>query len=79
MTDGWRDPQEPELPDPPALTGDEWIHVLAIFGETLGPPFAHSFNRMPIGHPSPDCSCCASIMEKSGRYIEDLDGLGLGR
>jgi hypothetical protein len=79
MIDGWRDPRSPAIPDV-ALTGDEFIHMLAIFAEVLpGSMTAHPLNRMPLGHPSPDCSCCQSIMHRSRSFVEYLEREGLAR
>lgn len=71
---GWRDSRESvRLPDV-VLTGDEFLHLLAIQGETLpGAPTAHPVSRMPRGFPSPECSCCRSIMDKSEGYRDCLD------
>lgn len=74
---GWRDPGERVIPDV-TLTGDEFLHLCALYGEVLpGNPTAHARSRVPLGFPSPDCSCCQSIMEKSGLFLDYCERRGL--
>ena len=77
MIDGWRDPSEGiTLPDV-TLTGDEFLHMLAIQGETLlGNPRAHFHSRAVLGFPSPDCACCCSVMEKAKRFEGECKRIG---
>jgi hypothetical protein len=76
--EGWRDTREPiRLPDV-TLTGDEFLHLCALYGETLpGNPTAHAMTRVPLGFPSPDCSCCCSIVDKSGRFMRKCEEIGV--
>lgn len=76
---GYNRPGETRIPDV-VLTGDEFLHMLALQGEVLpGSPTAHTLPRSPLGFPSPDCSCCRSIMAKSSAYQDELERLGVLR
>lgn len=79
QVEGWRDERESiTLPDV-RLTGDEFLHMLAIQGEVLpGNPTAHTASRVPLGFPSPDCSNCRAIMGKSDRFRQECERRGAG-
>lgn len=74
---GYRDPRETiSIPDV-VLTGDEFLHVMAIVGETLpGEPPCHAGPDVSRGFWKPGCAACKSIMLKAERLMEECTRLG---
>jgi len=76
---GYRDPNEKRLPDV-TMTGDEYLHLLAIQGETIaGEPAVHFASGVPLGMRSPGCRCCQAIQDRAVAFLDRLDREGLSR
>ena len=76
--EGYRDPLEPIMLPDVELTGDEFLHIHALFGEHVaGNPRVHLASRAPRGYPSPDCECCQSIMAKGEAFLEVCERMGV--
>lgn len=78
MIDGYRDPaQTVAIPDV-TLTGDEFLHMLAVVAETLpGEPPTHYGPDVMRGFWKPGCRACESIMAKAGAYSATCERLGV--
>ncbi len=74
---GYRDPNETiRIPDV-ELTGDEFLHMLAVVGETLpGTPPCHHGPDVNRGFWKPGCPACESIMAKSEKLSAACERLG---
>jgi hypothetical protein len=78
VVEGYRDPRESVVLPDVTLTGDEFLHIHALFGELIpGSPRAHYLSRVPRGYPSPDCPNCSSIMAKGQALIETCERMGV--
>lgn len=77
MTAGYRDPRETiEIPDV-TLTGDEFLHMLAVVGETLpGAPPCHNGPDSNRGFWKPGCPACEAIVTKAEALTRECERRG---
>lgn len=75
---GYSDPRETVAIPDVTLTGDEFLHMLAVVGELIpGAEPCHSGPDIGRGFWKPGCPACVSIMTKAAALDRACRSLGL--